>query len=170
MSRRVDLRRDDGPVNEGGRAAGRLALVAVAAALVFGCSLLPTGPTVVTLRTSEGSYELPVALYDPDGLVATVVAAEPDPAGPDRSLVRVDDASATIRWLGGACDSRTQINVRLHDRTISLALRTDGSSGNCIALGIPRAVTLSFREPLGDRTIEWPDAGLTATEGGAGGG
>ena len=133
----------------------RRALTATAFAIVvMGCALLPSGPTVVTLRGPDGSYELPVALYDPAGLVSTVEAAAPDTTGPNAALTQVDADSAVLQWLGGACDRRAQINVHAQDRTISLAVRTDEAFGACPALGIPRAVTITFREPIGDRIIE----------------
>lgn len=131
-----------------------LVLAAVVTLTLVGCVLLPSGPTVVTLRGPAGSDELPVALYDPGGLVATVEAAAPDPAGPNQSLTEVDSDSALLQWLGGACDTRAQINVHAQDRMISLAVRTDEAFGSCPAIGIPRAVTLTFREPIGDRTLE----------------
>ena len=134
---------------------GRVVAVLLVLGLsVAACGLLPSGPTVVTLRAPDGSYELPVALFDPDGLVAMVEAAEPDPAA-NEVLTTVDDDTVLLQWLGGACDARSQINVHAHDDVISVAVRTDPKPGSgCIALGIPRSVTITFREPLGNRTIE----------------
>ena len=132
----------------------RRLLGAALAATFVGCGFLPTGPTVVTLHTADGAYELPVALYDPGGLVTTVAAAEPDTTGPSESQTVVDDAAAVLQWLGGACDTRSQINVLAHDKRISVAVRTDEGFGSCTAIGIPRAVTITFREPIGDRVLE----------------
>jgi hypothetical protein len=133
----------------------RWPLAAAVAALLAGCVILPSGPTVVTLRTADGSYELPVALYDPGGLVESVEPAEPDPTGPDDSLMAVGDDAAVLQWLGGACDARSQINVLAQGTTISMAVRTDGKIGaGCTALGIYRTVRITFREPIDGRTLE----------------
>jgi hypothetical protein len=129
-------------------------VVAVGAALV-GCAFLPSGPTVLTLPGPDGTYPLPVALYDPGDLVRSVDAAEPDPTGGDLSLTAAGADSAVLQWLGGACDARSQINVLAQGDAISVAVRTDPTVGTgCVAAGIIRTVTITFREPLGDRSLE----------------
>jgi hypothetical protein len=128
--------------------------------VVAGCVLLPSGPTVVTLRGTDGSYELPVALYDPGDLVETVEPAKPDTTGPDASLTVVGMDAAVLQWLGGACDARSQINVLAQGRTISMAVRTDETIGTgCTAIGIYRTVRITFREPIGDRVLDLVGAG-----------
>jgi len=126
----------------------------VLAAITAGCSVVFQGRTVATLPGREGVHEVPVGLDDPDGLVATVEVAEADASVTEPARAKVEQQSVVLAWLGGACDSRAVVKVTGNRETIFIVSRTDEAIGlGCVALGVPRAVAITFREPIGDRAI-----------------
>ena len=132
----------------------RRVLWLVLGTVAMGCSLLPAGRTVVTLPGREGVHELPVVLDDPGGAVANVEAATRDAALDFPWLGAIDDDSVTLAWLGGACDARARLRVVAGPESISIAIGTDEAVGlGCSAVGIPRAITISFVEPLEGRSL-----------------
>jgi hypothetical protein len=123
-------------------------------AVLAGCSLVSPGPIVATLPGGEGFRELPVALSDPDNLVLRVAPGTLDgPFGGPAEVDVVDADTAVVRWLGGACDTRVRLRLSLHERQIGIGLHTDEPGGNCVAAGINRAVSITFQEPIADRSI-----------------
>jgi hypothetical protein len=122
-------------------------------AALAGCSFVSPGPVVATLPGGEGFRELPVVLSDPDGLVLTVEPGPLEPApGGGPEVDRIDADTAVVRWLGGACDTRVRLRISSHDGDLGIGLQTD-DGGSCVALGVLRAVSITFREPIGDRSI-----------------
>ena len=130
---------------------GWIGAIAVAAVLA-GCSFLSPGPIVATLPGGEGIRELPVAMTDPDGLVLRVEPGPSDAPIGEPEVDPIDADTAVVRWLGGACDTRVRLRVSSHDGDIGIGLQTD-DGGSCVALGVPRAVSITFRDPIGDRSI-----------------
>ena len=60
-----------------------------------------------------------------------------------------------LYWLGGACEERSRILVMRRDATYVLRLRTEGKLVlGCPALGINRAVLISFRESMEGKALE----------------
>ena len=127
----------------------------LAATLLFfaGCSVLAGAP-VVTLGGAEGFPELPIHLDDPGGLVLSVRAAPRQDGIGATTVKTVDRDTVVLRWTGGACDDRAHIGVFGTAASIQLTVTTDQQLGfGCNAAGIDREVEITFREPLGSRTV-----------------
>lgn len=133
---------------------GRLCTLAVVV-LLAACSLAPASPVVV-LPGRDGVKELPIVLEDPEGIVLSVEAGEPDLVWDSDAIRQIDLDSAALIWLGGACDARARVRVALHEGTIEGHVITEEAIGlGCTAVGIPRAVAITFREPIGDRPLSF---------------
>jgi hypothetical protein len=135
-----------------GRWIARLCAVLVAL-VATGCSLLPAGPPVVVLPGGDGFPELPVVLEDRDGLVKAVDAGPLEERFGPMAIAGLDEDTAVVTWVGGACDSRVRLRVSAHPASIGVGLATDTHGLGCNAAGVGRSVAITFRDPIGERSL-----------------
>jgi hypothetical protein len=135
-----------------GSLAVRLAAIGVLA-VSTGCSLVPTAAPVVVLPGGDGFPELPVVLEDRDSLVKAVDAGPLEERFGPMAIAALDEDTAVVTWLGGACDSRVRLRVSAHPASIGAGLATDTTGLGCNAAGVGRSVAITFREPIGERSL-----------------
>lgn len=105
---------------------------------------------------------LPVTLIDQTGTVSAFRVAEGESGDMLARPVQGEPRSARIGWTGGACESRVRLVVnRLGGGRLEVAIHTDLSliAPGCEDVGIPRAVVITFRDPIDPGSISVVKAG-----------
>ncbi len=120
-------------------------------------------PITLDLVDLDGRH-LSVEIIDESGLLVSAAPVAPGTPsdlptpGNDVAVSQVADHPNEIRlsWVGGVCDGPTRFTIRPGGRTISQeSLPSEGDPGRiCIAIGIPRSLTLTFSEPVPASEVE----------------
>ena len=136
-----------------------MAVLLAIAVTTVACEAGPSSRTFGGVFPADGAIPvMPVVLTDETGLVMDVtfdVGAQGLQGAPGVegdsgiSLVPADPNAVQIRWMGGACDLRT--DVRLRSAILGgmiLSGRTERDQAACRAVGIRRSMVLHFGGPV----------------------
>jgi hypothetical protein len=120
-------------------------------------------PITLDLVDLDGRH-LSVEIVDESGLLVSAAPVPPGTPndvptpGNDVAVSQVADHANEIRlsWVGGVCDGPVRFTIRPDRRTIfQEAFPSAGDPGRvCIAIGIPRSLTLTFSEPAPASEVE----------------
>jgi hypothetical protein len=98
----------------------------------------------------DGTHPLPVVLRDATGLVTGLAA--PPAAMPlvDEGVANVDGQPdrLTYTWVGGACDTVTNLTFEAAGNGFRLRAESERSGGACILIGLGRTVAISLARPV----------------------
>ena len=138
-----------------------MALAALTAALVAGCSLLPPPAGIQGTIPGDDWPDLPVTVVDRAGIVGSIAPGsggiEPDVSltGAVSAIPGRDDA-VMLTWLGGECDDRSVITIDPVGTRYRVSIESPSTALGCSAVGIIRRLVLTLNRPAAPDAFETP--------------
>jgi hypothetical protein len=130
--------------------AGAVVLTVLVAVLVGACE--SQGHSFQTTLATDSVGPLPVTLTDETNLVTGIAAAQADavaiPSEPAVHAGQGDANALVLTWVGGACDQDAGVWFGLQNGRYLLNISVHGSSTNCMANAVPRAVRITISRPI----------------------
>ena len=134
--------------------------VALIAALLAGCSLIPPPAGIqITIPATGDVHALPVTIVDHAAIVRDAEPADIPNDIPWETAVHAvpgrDDA-ILLTWMGGDCDDRAIVTIDQNGARYDMTVKAQSSAMGCSAIGVFRAVRLTLTEPVGPDAFASP--------------